>query len=388
MPRLLFLSPTFPDTTGNGLAMRAGMWLEALSKTYAVTLVVVPLFGDQPPSSQAFVRAHCAEVMVAEAGAAPPASAAGHDTALTALAKRYEAGIREAAGSRHFDVIHCFRLYLAPLALSLAQSGGQLWLDMDDMESSTAASLSDLYAANGLHREAEAQARDAGTYAALEAQLLPAFERVFAGSRIDSGRIAGLTWTHPILVPNAVRLPARPIEPLTTHPFTFLFAGTLGYYPNQDAVMFFCTKVLPLIRARTSAPLRVRIAGAGAPPNLAPLARIEGVRFTGHAEDMAGEYADAEAVVVPIRGGGGTRIKVLEAFAYQRPVISTSAGIEGIEATPGEHFLLADTPQEFADQCVTLMNDTERASALAQSAYQLVTESYSQTRINQIVAGL
>jgi glycosyltransferase involved in cell wall biosynthesis len=176
------------------------------------------------------------------------------------------------------------------------------------------------------------------------------------------------------------------VEPLTTHPFTFLFVGTLGYYPNEDAVVFFCREVLPKLRAAADASFLLRIAGSGLPEGLRALARLPEVRLSGYAPDIARLYADADAVVVPLRAGGGTRIKVLEAFAYQRPVVSTSMGIEGIDAVAGEHYLLGDTAGELARQCLRLMRDRELGKELAGRAHKLVTRQYAPQRLVDAVS--
>ena len=109
------------------------------------------------------------------------------------------------------------------------------------------------------------------------------------------------------------------------------------------------------------------------------------MRLIGAVPDVAGEYADADAVIVPVRAGGGTRIKVLEAFAYRRPLITTSAGLEGIEALPEEHCLIADTPGEFATQCLRLMRNPELGREVAERAYALVTSRYSPEVVARLV---
>src|SRR5205814_10238117 len=93
--------------------------------------------------------------------------------------------------------------------------------------------------------------------------------------------------------------------------------------------------------------------------------------------DAAPCYRAADAIVVPVRAGGGTRIKVLEAFSYRRPVVSTSIGIEGIDAHDAEHVLLADTADVFAEQCVRLMRDAALAERLTEDALSLVKRAYS-----------
>ena len=97
----------------------------------------------------------------------------------------------------------------------------------------------------------------------------------------------------------------------------------------------------------------------------------------GAVADLHPWYAQADAIVAPIRAGGGTRIKILEAFSYQRPVAATSIAMEGIEARAEEHFVLGDTPAAFAQQCVRLILDGELRDRLARNALALLQPSYT-----------
>jgi hypothetical protein len=132
--------------------------------------------------------------------------------------------------------------------------------------------------------------------------------------------------------------PFRP--PTRRGPFTFLFVGTLGYYPNEDAVAYFCAEVLARLRGAAAGQFQVDVIGTGGLPILSRLSGPPEVRVLGPVHAIAPAYAEPNAVIVPVRAGGGTRIKVLEAFAFQRPVVSTSLGVEGIDACPEEHVLI------------------------------------------------
>ncbi len=376
--------------------MRAGMLVEALAQTYRVSLLVVPIFDNRTPTSDAFIDQCCNDVHVVQPqdrrnmlgrfrerfdGRPSLLRHFSHQTEACALA----------IGDAHFDVIHAFRLYTSPIAIALASKAPnaqrtRLHIDLDDIESATHRSLAELYRLNGRDGEADLEAREAQRYLRAEARLIRSFDRVYVCSRSDADRIAPLAHGEVRTVPNTVRPPATPATRLTSHPFTFLFVGTLGYYPNEDAVRYFCAEVLPLIRAQSSVPLRVRIVGRGIPEGLAPFAGIDEVRLAGEVRDLSVEYAEADAVIVPLRAGGGTRIKVLEAFAYHRPVVSTSIGIEGIEADPSRDYLLANTPATFASRCLSLMREPEIRETLAHNAAALVEERYSQESVNRLVA--
>jgi glycosyltransferase involved in cell wall biosynthesis len=121
----------------------------------------------------------------------------------------------------------------------------------------------------------------------------------------------------------------------------------------------------------------VNIVGFGDASPLRPLIGIPEVRLIGAVSDVRPWMEKTHAVIAPLRAGGGTRIKILEAFSFQRPVVSTSIGIEGIDARDGEHLLIADTPKRFAEQCLRLMNDAALRERLAANAMVLTEDQYS-----------
>jgi glycosyltransferase involved in cell wall biosynthesis len=152
-------------------------------------------------------------------------------------------------------------------------------------------------------------------------------------------------------------------------PFTFLFVGNLDYYPNGDAVRWFAREVLPALQERAPASFRVVVVGNGdTPPKL---------EHAGAVADVGPCYAAADVAIVPLRAGGGTRIKILEAFAHGVPVVSTPIGAEGLEAAGGEHLLLGGDAEAFARGCAELMASPELRRGLAERALRLVRDSYS-----------
>ena len=105
----------------------------------------------------------------------------------------------------------------------------------------------------------------------------------------------------------------------------------------------------------------------------------------GSVDEVGPYYQEADAAIVPLRAGGGTRVKILEAFALQVTVVSTSKGIEGLEVIHGQHVLIADTPLAFAEQCAKLMADPSLRGNLAQNAKSLVASKYSTKRLAEIL---
>jgi polysaccharide biosynthesis protein PslH len=386
-PALLFLSPLMPAVGGNGLAMRAGATLEALAADYDVHLLVIPLVGAAEPPGPA-VRNWCARVLVHPAdrhvdplfrliaGVRDPQEQLG---AILAYPRpslcRFatSASVREAAALASgpgYRAVHVLRLYLAPFAEPyLAARGADrpgCRLDLDDHEVTTRGRIAGLLRQNGEQDRARVEEWEAGRYEALGAAMLPRFDRVYVAAAADRDRVAA---EHPgadvRILANVIRPPGPLAPPPAGEPFTFLFVGNFDYYPNDDAARFFCAQVLPLLRAAAPGPFGVRFVGASPSAAVRALAGEPEVTVTGPVADVTPWYESAHAVIVPVRAGGGTRIKILEAFAHRRPVVSTSAGAEGLGAARGRDLLVADSPRDFAARCVLLMRDPALARALA-----------------------
>lgn len=159
-----------------------------------------------------------------------------------------------------------------------------------------------------------------------------------------------------------------------------VFVGRMDYHANVEGVRWFCRQVLPRIRASRPRAL-FQIVGGYPVPAISRLARAGEIDVTGFVTDVRPYVKHASVVVVPLRVGGGTRLKILEALAMSRPVVSTTVGAEGIEAVPDRDLVIADRPEAFADEVVSLLSQTERRQALGAAGYQLVQNQYNWERI-------
>jgi glycosyltransferase involved in cell wall biosynthesis len=155
---------------------------------------------------------------------------------------------------------------------------------------------------------------------------------------------------------------------------TILFFGALDYYPNADAVRFLVNGVMPLLRRRRRRTTLV-VVGRGAPARLQAL-EAEDVKFRGEVPDVRSEIESAAVVVAPLRVGGGTRLKILEAMSMARPVVSTAVGAEGLAVTSGRELVIADDVGAFASAVGDLLDDPERQRALADRGRALVESLY------------
>jgi glycosyltransferase involved in cell wall biosynthesis len=253
----------------------------------------------------------------------------------------------------------------------------ELHLDLDDIESATHRRLAELRRANGDHAKALIEDAQARQSEAAEAAAFRKFDLVYVCSETDRARLAARTNVEICVLPNAVRIPGAGQHTGEEGTFRFLFVGTLGYYANEDAALQLCQEIVPRLRQASPCDFAVDIVGGGASDRIREAARAARVNLLGWVQDIETYYRGAHAMVVPLRAGGGTRIKILEAFGYRLPVVSTSSGSEGIDARDEQEILLADTPEAFVHACARLMGDPELRKCLTMNAFNLVLRSYS-----------
>jgi glycosyltransferase involved in cell wall biosynthesis len=207
------------------------------------------------------------------------------------------------------------------------------------------------------------------------ARLLRSFRACTVVSERERQLLDRAAPQHPpvTIIPNAVNLPDYADVHETPRPNQLIFAGSLGYSANYDAMCWFMREVYPLIRARVP-DVQLTITG-GAANRSVPAA--PNVLHTGYVDDVRPLVAGAWISVVPIRMGGGTRVKILEAMALGTPVVATSKGAEGLDVTHDTHLLIADAPCLFAEHVLRLLRDADLRNRLAQNARELVAQRYS-----------
>jgi glycosyltransferase involved in cell wall biosynthesis len=359
----VLLVPVMPAAGGNGLAMRAGLLLEGLARCCSVHVLIAPVFGGPGPPSD-LVRRLAASCRVLEVDRAADARADlmarlpvaeqraraqelfPRPTACLPATLRTANAVAQAASRA--DLVVVMRLYLAPFLDSLLESSPRppLVLDVDDIESRTQPQLGDQEEGRRFER--------------LEAHYLPLMDAVLTCSDADAEELGARHRLNAVaVVPNAVRLPERPLD--APPRFDLLFVANLSYLPNVDGARWLCQAVLPRLGEAT-----VALVGSSPRPEVRELAADPRVTLAGDVPDVAPWYAAARVAAVPVRIGGGTRIKSLEAFAHRRPVVSTKLGVEGIGwANSDGPVLVADTPDAFAAACGRLLSDPVLAARLA-----------------------
>jgi polysaccharide biosynthesis protein PslH len=214
--------------------------------------------------------------------------------------------------------------------------------------------------------------------ARFEARTGQMFDRLIMVSQQDCdemGRQYGVHNTSAIPLGVDADYFRPPTNRLAAHPPSLVFTGSMDWLPNQDAVRFFVEKIYPLVRRRTDCTFS--IVGRNPPPSIVKLARQQpGVEVTGRVDDVRPYLHRASAYVVPLRVGGGTRIKIFEAMAAQCPVVSTHIGAEGLPVAHQENILLADSPEDFASCVISLLEDVQSGERLSLAGRNLVADHY------------
>ena len=176
------------------------------------------------------------------------------------------------------------------------------------------------------------------------------------------------------VIPNGIDTSFNQLMPFSNSSPELVFVGNMGYRPNVDAMAFFCQEIYPRIIEKIP-DLKLWIVGINPSPEVKKLEN-ENVHVTGQVDDVRPYYRRSTVCVVPLRAGGGTRIKILESMALGRPVVTTTIGCEGLDVVDGQHLFIADTPGRFADAVLRLLTDeglrhrvTKQARELAETRY-------------------
>lgn len=396
--RTLFICPVFPTLPLAGTGQRIYHLLSALTRVSEVTVLSQVPAGDSSPDTEPF-RHLFSDVHFF-----------GRDTIaryrhlrLPPLRRWIEGKIRychprdpvllqweesqegralaESLCERGFDLVWAERL--GSMRLLPKRVSGRVIVDLDDLE----------------HRKLARQMRVQRSLRALPLELLelwrlarlerslPLLPYEFAVcSSVDRAVLGDSPRVH--VIPNGTDLPGpeSAYAPPPPAPL-FLFIGQMSYQPNVDAVCYFRERVLPLIREQLPT-ARLMVVGRE------PHERVQGLHdeltttVVGPVPSVEPYLRQSTALVTPIRFGGGTRIKILEALAHQRPVVTSKLGVEGLELEDGTHLLVADSPVAFAAACVRLHKDPALHRRLSEAGHARILAQYDWAKIEEKVTAL
>ena len=211
-----------------------------------------------------------------------------------------------------------------------------------------------------------------------EREYLSAADHVLAVSETDRDAFAAFVDRRRLsVVQTGVDVDYFRPDQRRERPNSIVFTGSMDWLPNEDGIIYFAEQILPLIRERVP-DVSVTVVGRRPSQKLQALAGQQpGMELTGWVEDVRPYLAQSSVFIVPLRIGGGTRLKIFEAMAAGLPVISTTLGAEGLPVQHGENIVLADSPQEFAERTIALLQNAPERERLGAAARRMVVEKYS-----------
>ncbi len=379
--RVLFLSRWFPVPADNGSKVRILHLLRALASQHEVTLVA---FVSEPPGDGDMLAVHqeCAAVYTAPLPTPELQTVAGllgffspqPRSVRASLSREMQAIVRDLCADWPPDVVVSSQIDMAPYALQV--TGVPRVLD----EVELASYWEQVTSAPDMRRRIRRQLMWAKR-AAYTRRVLAQFDAytvVSEAERALTMRIAPKQ-AAPVTIPNGadVRPMARRNNPKRG---SIIYAGSVTYPPNYEAVTYFVRDILP--RVRSGFPeARFTVTGRTDGVRLDELSNMPGVFFVGLVEDIRAAVAGSWLSVAPIRSGGGTRLKILESLALGTPVVATSKGIEGLDLVRGRDVVVADDAAAFAAAVVQVLRDPDLRRRLGDQGRRRVVELYSWERI-------
>jgi glycosyltransferase involved in cell wall biosynthesis len=402
--RSLFITRRFLDdgeAPVTGSYQRMAMFLEALGRVSdsLEVLVMAPaeyVAGDDADARMRGLYAgiagrEVALTIVPREPVAPPPTVAGlvqrpWDLYSPAVFAYYQtAGARQVAAvaaalARAPDMVFVHRLTaMAPL-LRGGLRHGRILFDLDDIEHRS--HVRQVFAPPHWGSKF-LRLLHTPTLMRAERQAVTRSVRTYVCSAGDRDRLARQTGGRGIVaIPNAVRLPVA--SPVPAAP-TLLFLGSAIFAPNLHGANWLIEQVMPRIRAAMPQ-ARLVLAGEHQRQIRAHAAPPPGVEFRGFVDDLDALYRETRVVTCPIMSGSGTRVKLVEAAAHGRAIVSTHLGAEGIPLPDGEAILLRDKADAFAAACLELLRDHARASALGAAARKVAEARFDRTRIIERIA--
>ncbi len=317
------------------------------------------------------------------------------DLALRLASEKFAFMLQSWLKNFEFDAIQCEGLELAPFVMSSdlnwQKVRPRLILDEHNAEYLLQRRVYESERDSGLRR------LPAALYSLLQAQRLQKYEtealkffdKIIAVSDNEKAALARIAaGTNFTVIPNGIDLEEfSPLPESKSAGEQLVFSGTMDFRPNVDAVSWFARKVWPQIR-QAKPQARFVIVGRRPTSTVLALREIAGIEVTGRVPDTRPYLASSQIFVLPMRMGGGVRLKLLEALAMQRAIVTTSFGADGVPLTNEREVLFANEPTEFARACLALLDNPARRAELAEAGRKFVIENYDWRKIAPLLDGV
>lgn len=219
-----------------------------------------------------------------------------------------------------------------------------------------------------------------------ERKVASKFHSVIAVSEEDKALLETLCKNvRVVVIPNGVDIDFYSAfeGKISEKPYDISFTGSLQYEPNIDAMVYFCKKIFPLVR-KSLPSAKLNIVGRDPSAEVLELGKkYDGVEICANVQDIRPYIGGCSVYIVPLRCGGGTRIKILEAMAMGKSVVSTSIGCQGLDVVDGKNIIVSDEPRQFAERVVALLENKDMRMRFGEEGKRLVKEKYSWVAIAQ-----
>ncbi len=377
--RILFLSPTLPFPLTDGGRIRVFNLLKQIALKNDVTLLALETQPTDKNSiahvEQLGVKVHLVEY----AATLPPFSA---KTFFFALFKRqpitvarydvpvYRSKFKELLTTETFDIVHYEMFHTAhfhtetdlPGVLSLQNVDSAIWQRLQG-------ETRNLFYKCAYWSQKRAFQR-------YERVLSPKFDVVTCTSEVDAAVFEGYCAEDTVkVIPNGVDVTHFSPDHASENAAHLIYIGSMDWYPNEDAAIFFAEEILPQIQ-KDVPDAKFTIVGGNPSERVQRLTDMEGVVVTGRVPEIKPYFSEATVFVVPLRIGSGTRLKILEALAMGKAVVSTTVGAEGLALRDGEEILIADEPDTFANAVTRLLTDRELRQKIGTNGRARVEKDY------------
>ncbi|MBZ0297533.1 MAG: glycosyltransferase family 4 protein [Anaerolineae bacterium] len=384
--RVLFLSRWWPYPASNGSKIRIYNLLRQLARQHEVSLLSFYEDGEATPEQITHLQTFCQRVEALPRVEAAP----GKLDAISGYLSRWPRSL-----------VHSYSQEMAARVRVLAPEtdviiGSQVdTLRYFELAPQIPAILEEVEVTGYHEKVVDATSQTKRLRAQLTLSKLEGALRHLAEKNVrftvvsdeERAYMSELTSLPVTVIPNGVDTSGKRPGDETPDPHTLIYTGAVTYSANYDAVSYFIREVWPLVRQRYPQ-ARFTVTGGTGSVDVSDLAAQPGVTFTGFVPAVEPVARQHWGMVVPLREGGGTRLKVLEAMALGLPVISTSKGAEGLAINPGENILIADSPQQMVDAVSRLFENPDLRQQMAAAGRSLVEAQYDWSVIGQALLDL
>lgn len=396
--KILFLSQILPYPLDSGVKFRSYYMLRYLSASHEVTLLCF-IRPDNTPEQVHHLEGFCRDVRtvlmqrsrvrdgyyLVKSFLLGKSFIISRDTVVATQQALEQLLAESRRAGKPFDVIHCDQLWMAQYALrgqgikKVLDQHNAVYLIPKRMAEHERNPLKRLFLAY--------ESRKLARY---EAETCSKFDHILSVTDVDKALLENLMPDqHPPVTSLPICLDPSDVPQIqpVENPLSIIHLGTMYWPPNVDGVLWFAREVFPLVRQQATM-ASFCVVGKNPPPAVRALSSQPGVRITGYVENPQPYLEESAVFIVPVRAGGGMRVKIIDGWLRGIPMVSTTIGAEGIEVRPGENILIADDAPAFASAVVRLIQDRAFAQSLVEAGRRWAEEKYDWRKIYPALDGI